>query len=158
MEAPFFDQLRSFPARYTLCTPSVEVAPFFSVLVSFPAHYTLCTPSVGGVGCSSSDDVSGADGDDDCGGCCFAGLCSFVGEPRGEPDINEPHGGWGYTPCCSAPMHFDCLGQHLNPFDKLVESTSGEVQMELGCPACRGKLSRSRRRMLGGGKSVSGQY
>ena len=89
-------------------------------------------------------------GDNECGGCCFAGLCSFVGEPRGQPDSNEPHGGWGYTPCCSSAMHFDCLGQHLNPFDKLVESTSGEVQMALACPACRSTLSRSRRRMLGG--------
>ena len=83
-----------------------------------------------------------------CGGCCFAGLASFAGESSDGPDRGAPEGGWGYTLCCGNPVHFFCLGKHLNPRDKLVDSTSGPVQMALGCPFCRKPLSRGSRRQL----------
>ena len=83
-----------------------------------------------------------------CAGCCFAGGYEFVGEARSRPDQHEPDGGWGYTACCSKPVHFDCLVRHLDPRDKEVDSMSGKVQMELCCPFCRHYLSSSRTRML----------
>ena len=83
-----------------------------------------------------------------CGGCCFAGLATFAGEPSDRPDPGAPEGGWGHTLCCGKPVHFVCLGMHLNPTDKLVDSTSGPVQMELGCPFCRKPLSRASSRQL----------
>ena len=83
-----------------------------------------------------------------CRGCCFAGLATFAGEPSSRQDRDAPDGGWGYTLCCGAPVHFDCLGTHLNPTDKLVDSTRGPVQMELGCPFCRKSLSRASSRQL----------
>ena len=78
---------------------------------------------------------------------CFCAE-SFVGESSNRPNRDAPKSGWGRTPCCGNPMHFDCLGTWLNPRDKLVESTSGPVQMNLGCPFCRKPLSRSTGRQL----------
>ena len=80
-------------------------------------------------------------------GTCFCAE-SFVGEPSNRPEWGAPESGWGYTTCCTNPVHFDCLRAHLDPTDKLVDSTSGRVQMDLGCPFCRAKLSRSSRRQL----------
>ena len=96
------------------------------------------------------DDSSG----DDCGGSCLAGMFDFAGEPRCKPSADEPLGGWGYTACCGCAYHFQCLARHLNPHGKTVESTSGEVPLELKCPQCRTSLSRSSTRMLGGHDKV----
>lgn len=97
-----------------------------------------------------NDDSSG----DDCGGSCLAGMFDFAGEPRCKPSADEPLGGWGYTACCGCAYHFQCLARHLNPHGKTVESTSGEVPLELKCPQCRTSLSRSSTRMLGGHDKV----
>ena len=79
----------------------------------------------------------------------MAGLFDFQGEARHRPDASEPHGGWGYTSCCKAPAHFDCLGQWLNPHDgRLADSTRGPVALVLKCPFCKSTLSRSSTRML----------
>ena len=75
-------------------------------------------------------------------------MATFAGEPSNRPDTGAPEGGWGHTLCCGKPVHFVCLGMHLNPTDKLVDSTSGPVQMELGCPFCRKSLSRASSRQL----------
>ena len=95
-----------------------------------------------------ADEGGEAEEEEPCGGCCFAGLATFAGEPSDRPDSGEPQGGWGHTVCCWKPVHFYCLGKHLHPRDKLVDSTSGPVQMALGCPFCRKPLSRGSRRQL----------
>ena len=88
-----------------------------------------------------------------CWGSCLGGLSSFVGEACGRPDASEPDGGWGYTPCCGQPAHFDCLGRWLTPDDavdeSLMESRRGPEAIERKCPFCKKTLSRSRLRMLG---------
>ena len=74
---------------------------------------------------------------------------------RGRPDSSEPEGGWGYTRCCSRPAHFECLARHLDPNDKLIESSNGPVRMELGCPFCRRQVVRSSTRMLTAGVTIA---
>jgi hypothetical protein len=87
-----------------------------------------------------------------CFGCCLGGEVTLIGTARDRPDLSEPDGGWGYTPCCGQTAHFGCLGHWLTPDDpddgRLVESTSGLVAIELKCPFCKKALSRSRTRML----------
>jgi len=78
---------------------------------------------------------------------CFCAE-SFVGEPSNRPNRDAPESGWGRTLCCGNPVHFDCIGGWLNPRDKLVDSTSGPVQMNLRCPFCWKPLSRSTGRQL----------
>ena len=86
--------------------------------------------------------------DDDCGGSCLAGLFEFTGDPSEKPSLTLQNGGWAYTPCCKTPVHYECMGKHLNPTGKIVESSRGPVQIDLFCPFCKGIISRSTTRML----------
>jgi hypothetical protein len=92
-----------------------------------------------------------------CFGCCLGGEVTLIGTARDRPDLSEPDGGWGYTPCCGQTAHFDCLGRWLTPDDpergRLVESTRGPVAIELKCPFCKNEEGalpqwRARPRML----------
>ena len=88
------------------------------------------------------------DTEDDCGGSCLAGLFEFTGDPSEKPSLTLPNGGWGYTPCCHTPVHYECMGKHLNPTGKIVESSRGPVKINLCCPFCKKTISRSTSRML----------
>lgn len=72
------------------------------------------------------------DGDEtQCFGMCLAfgeSIVTFAGSPRSRPDREEPEGGWGYTACCSKPLHFECLGRWLNGLGReTMESSRGMV-------------------------------
>ena len=62
-------------------------------------------------------------------------------------------GRWGYTQCCNTAFHHCCLFRWLND-DETVDSLSGPVALDTSCPACRGKISKSKRRMLGPPSSI----
>tara|TARA_Y100000748_G_scaffold298426_1_gene293695 strand:- start:312 stop:917 length:606 start_codon:yes stop_codon:yes gene_type:complete len=87
----------------------------------------------------------------------ICGICfeDTVGGASSRPDHAADGGCWGFTPCCSGRVHFDCLGQwlRLSGDNKKVESTSGPVDLNLGCPFCRHKLSSSSSRMLSSEKA-----
>ena len=79
--------------------------------------------------------------EDDCGWSCLAGLFEFTGEPCEKPSLNFLNGEWAYTPCCYKPVHYECMGKHLNPTGKIVESSRGLVNNNLGCPFCKKTIS-----------------
>ena len=98
-----------------------------------------------------AEEAEGGDGDGEKCPICFDDLSGAAG-----PDSTDPSGEWGYTNCCGATYHFDCMGRALNPVVRgAVESSRGMVEQELTCPTCRSaKIARTAKRMLAVEKPV----
>ena len=63
-------------------------------------------------------------------------------------------GGWGHTRCCDQPLHYACLYKWIND-NSMVDSSSGPVALDTGCPLCRSNVSKSKFRMLGPVRKVA---
>ena len=59
--------------------------------------------------------------------------------------------GWGYTKCCFATCHYECLVPWLNPHAETCGSDGlGQpVSIQKGCPICKEPIKRIKARMLG---------
>ena len=87
------------------------------------------------------------DGDGE--GTCLGLPCTFLGKPCSRPDNAKVGRGWAYTACCEKPAHWECMLRWLNIHDdQQVESSRGMVDLNLVCPFCKAKLSRSSTRMM----------
>ena len=88
-----------------------------------------------------------AEPEEECCPICFEELasCSHL-------ETRAP-GGWGHTRCCGQPLHYACLYKWIND-NSTVDSSSGPVELDTGCPMCRSTVSKSKSRMLGPERKV----
>ena len=70
---------------------------------------------------------------------------------------SDEEGGWGYTACCHSTFHYDCIEQLQVSRTDSDDIHQGTFTISKGCPACRGELKGSRRRLLGEGPQGGGK-